>query len=265
VDRRRRIAPQRGHRPPAPRVDLDDVIYGIHAVNEALVGGEPLRRIHVGDERKSDPALRNLLERARSADVQVRFENRTFFANFPYKAHQSVVAYGAPFDYITLEEAMAVPRTGPALFVVLDHVTDPHNVGAIIRTTEAAGGTALILPERRSAGVNATVRKAAAGATAHLPIARVANISQAVRTLKKAGIWVAGAALGEGTVPLGEADFNRDLAIVIGAEGEGIAPLVGRECDYRVAIPMFGKTQSLNASVAAAILLYEAIRQRTNG
>ena len=265
MDRRRRIAPQRGHRPPAPRVDLDDVIYGIHAVNEALVAGEPLRRIHVGDERKSDPALRNLLERARSAEVQVRFENRTFFANFPYKAHQSVVAYGAPFDYITLEEAIALPRTEPALFVLLDHVTDPHNVGAIIRTTEAAGGTALVLPERRSAGVNATVRKAAAGATAHLPIARVANISQAIRTLKKAGIWVAGAALGEGTTPLTEADFARDLAIVIGAEGEGIAPLVGRECDYRVAIPMFGKTQSLNASVAAAILLYEAVRQRQEG
>ena len=262
MDRRRRIAPQRGHRPPAPRVDLDDVIYGIHAVNEALVAGEPLRRIHVGDERKSDPALRNLLERARSAEVQVRFENRTFFANFPYKAHQSVVAYGAPFDYITLEEAIALPRPGPALFVLLDHVTDPHNVGAIIRTAEAAGGTALVLPERRSAGVNATVRKAAAGATAHLPIARVANISQAIRTLKKAGIWVAGAALGEGTMPMKEADFARDLAIVIGAEGEGIAPLVGRECDYRVAIPMFGKTQSLNASVAAAILLYEAVRQR---
>ena len=262
MDRRRRIAPQRGHRPPAPRVDLDDVIYGIHAVNEALVAGEPLRRIHVGDERKSDPALRNLLERARSADVQVRFENRTFFANFPYKAHQSVVAYGAPFDYITLEEAIAVPRSRPALFVLLDHVTDPHNVGAIIRTAEAAGATALVLPERRSAGINATVRKAAAGATAHLPIARVANISQAIRTLKKAGVWVAGAALGAGSVPLGRADFARDLALVIGAEGAGIAPLVARECDYLVAIPMFGKTASLNASVAAAILLYEAVRQR---
>ncbi len=265
MDRGRRIKPQRGHRPPAPRVDLDDVIYGIHAVNEALVAGEPLRRIHVGDERKSDPALRNLLELARKAEVQVRFENRTFFGNFPYKAHQSVVAYGAPFDYITLEEAIALPRPGPALFVVLDHVTDPHNVGAIIRTTEAAGGTALILPERRSAGINATVRKSAAGATAHLPVARVSNVSQAIRTLKKAGVWVAGAALGEGTVALSEADFNRDLAIVIGAEGEGIAPLVGRECDYRVRIPMFGKTQSLNASVAAAILLYEAVRQRQNG
>jgi 23S rRNA (guanosine2251-2'-O)-methyltransferase len=265
VDRRRRVEPKRGgggQRPPGPRVDLDDVIYGIHAVNEAIVAGDPLRRIHIGDERKSDPALRNLIEHARTSEIQVRFESRGFFANFPYKAHQSVIAYGAPFDYITLEEAIALPRTGPALFVLLDHVTDPHNVGAIIRTTEAVGGTALILPERRAAGVNATVRKSAAGATAHLPIARVANVSQAVRTLKKAGIWVAGAALGPGTIPLAKADFNRDLAIVIGAEGEGIAPLVGRECDYRVQIPMYGKTQSLNASVAAGMLLYEAIRQR---
>ncbi len=260
MDRRRRIAPQRGER--APRTDLDDVVYGIHAVNEALVAGEPLRRIHVGDERKNDPALRNLLELARTAEVAIRFESRGFFANFPYKAHQSVVAYGAPFDYVSLDEAIHTPRVGPGLFVVLDHVTDPHNVGAIIRTTEAAGGTALILPERRSAGVNATVRKSAAGAAAHLPIARVANIAQSIRSLKKAGIWVAGAALGEGAVPYATADFARDIALVIGAEGEGISPLVRRECDYLVSIPMPGKTQSLNASVAAGILLYEAVRQR---
>ena len=175
-----RIEPKRGgggQRPPAPRVELDDVIYGIHAVNEAIVAGEPLRRLHIGDERKTDPALRNLIEHARASDVQVRFESRAFFANFPYKAHQSVIAYGAPFDYISLEEAIALPRKGPALFVVLDHVTDPHNVGAIIRTTEALGGTALILPDRRAVGINGTVRKAAAGATAHLPIAQVTNIS----------------------------------------------------------------------------------------
>jgi 23S rRNA (guanosine2251-2'-O)-methyltransferase len=261
VDRRRRIAPQRGER--ATRGDFDDVIYGIHAVNEALVAGEPLRRIHVGDERKTDPALRNVLELARTADVPIRFESRVFFANFPYKAHQSVVAYGAPFDYISLEEAIAVPRSGPALFVVLDHVTDPHNVGAIIRTTEAAGGTALVLPERRSAGVNPTVKKAAAGAAAHLPIARVSNVAQSIRTLKKAGVWVAGAALADGAVPYATADFARDIAFVIGAEGEGISPLVRRECDYLVSIPMPGKTQSLNASVAAGILLYEAVRQRS--
>jgi len=119
-----------------------------------------------------------------------------------------------------------------------------------------------VLPERRAAGVNATVRKAAAGAAAHLPIARVANVAQAVRTLKKAGIWVAGAALGPDAVPYAGIDFTRDRAIVIGAEGEGITQLVRRECDEIVSIPMLGKTASLNASVAAAVLLYEAVRQR---
>lgn len=262
MDRRRRIAPNRGERQ-APRVDLDDVIYGVHAVGEAVAAGEPLRRIHIGDERKNDPALRNLLENARTATIPVRFESRAFFANFPYKAHQSVVAYGAPFDYISLDEALALRTPGrDALYVILDHVTDPHNVGAVIRTAESAGATALILPERRAAGVNATVRKSAAGATAYLPIARVANIAQAVRTMKKAGIWIAGAALDAAAIPYGQADFRRDLALVIGAEGEGVSALVRRECDYLVTIPMVGKTQSLNASVAAAILLYEAVRQR---
>jgi 23S rRNA (guanosine2251-2'-O)-methyltransferase len=262
VDHRRRIAPQRGvHR--LPRVDLDDVIYGVHAVNETLAAGEAVRRLHVGDERKNDPALRDLLGRARAANVPIRFEGRGFFANFPYKAHQSVVAFGAPFEYIALDEAIALPRKGPALFVILDHVTDPHNVGAVIRTTEAAGGTALVIPERRAAGVNATVRKAAAGAAAYLPIARVANVAQSIRTLKNARIWVAGAALGPGSEPYLTADFTRDLAIVIGAEGSGISTLARRECDFVVSIPMGGRTASLNASVAAAILLYEAVRQRS--
>jgi 23S rRNA (guanosine2251-2'-O)-methyltransferase len=247
-----------------PRVDLDDVIYGIHAVNETLAAGDVVRRLHVGDERKNDPALRNLLERARAAGVPIRFESRAFFASFPYKAHQSVVAFGAPFPYISLDEAIALPRTGPALFVVLDHVTDPHNVGAIVRTTEAAGGTALVVPERRAAGVNATVRKAAAGAAAHLPIARVANVAQSIRALKKAGLWVAGAGLGPGSMPYTEADVTRDLALVIGAEGGGLSALARRECDFVLEIPMLGKTPSLNASVAAAVLLYEAVRQRAS-
>jgi 23S rRNA (guanosine2251-2'-O)-methyltransferase len=258
---RRRVTPRPQRR--SPRIDLDDVMYGIHAVDEALVAGETLRRIHVGDDRKKDPALRGLLERAREAGVGVRFENRSFFAAFPYKAHQSVVAFGAPFAYISFDEAIALrPRTAHGLWVVLDHVTDPHNVGAIIRTAESAGATALILPERRSAGVNATVRKAAAGATAYLPIARVANVAQAVRGLKKAGIWTAGAALNPAAVNYTAADFDRDLAIVIGAEGAGISGLVQRECHYLVTIPMQGKIASLNASVAAGILLYEALRQR---
>jgi 23S rRNA (guanosine2251-2'-O)-methyltransferase len=264
VDRRRRIGagrpePQRR----APRLDLDDVVYGVHAVDEMLAAGEPLRRIHVGDDRKRDPVLKNLLERARAANVIVRFESRAFFADFPYKAHQGVVAFGEPFEYTTLEEVIALgKRDGPALFVVLDHVTDPHNVGAIIRSAECAGATAVILPERRSAGVNPTVRKSSAGATAYLPIARVANVAQAVRTLKKAGIWVFGAALGEGARPYTTLDLSGDAALVIGAEGEGIAPLVKRECDVLVEIPIRGRVQSLNASVAAGVLLYEALRQR---
>jgi 23S rRNA (guanosine2251-2'-O)-methyltransferase len=247
----------------APRIELDDVVYGVHAVDEMLVAGEPLRKIHVGDDRKSDPTLRNLLERARAANVPVRFESRAFFASFPYKAHQGVVAFGEAFAYTTLEEAIELgKRERPALFVVLDHVTDPHNVGAIVRSAEGAGATAVILPERRSAGVNPTVRKSSAGATAFVPIARVANVGQAIRTLKKAGVWVFGATRGAHSKPYTEADLRGDVALVIGAEGEGIAPLVARECDVLVDIPMHGRIASLNASVAAGILLFETVRQR---
>lgn len=259
MERRRLGATRRG-----PRVDLDDVVYGVHAVEEALDGGEPLRVIHVGDERKRDPALRGLIERARELAVPVRFESRSFFANFPYKAHQSVIAFGQPFAYAGLDEALAArKKTQPALFVVLDHVTDPHNAGAIIRTAECAGADAVVLPERRAAGVNATVRKAAAGATAHLPIVRVANVAGALRELKKAGLWIAGAATGEGSVAYTQADLGRDLALVIGAEGSGLSTVARRECDYLVAIPLEGKVASLNASVAAGVLLYEALRQRS--
>jgi 23S rRNA (guanosine2251-2'-O)-methyltransferase len=265
VDRRRRVGSQRPAPPArrAPRFDFDDVVYGVHAVDEMLVAGEPLRHIHVGDDRKRDPALRNLLERARSANVPVRFESRAFFASFPYKAHQGVVAIGEPFAYVTLEDAIdAGKREAPALYVVLDHVTDPHNVGAIIRSAECAGATAVILPERRSAGVNPTVRKSSAGATAFVPVARVANVAQAVRTLKKAGVWVYGAALDPQAKPYTEADLRDDAALVIGAEGAGISQVVQRECDILVEIPTLGRVQSLNASVAAGVLLYEAVRQR---
>ena len=256
MDARRRLN-RRG--PP----ELDDIIYGIHAVEEALEGGEPLRRIHVADQRRRDPALRQLLAAAEQAGIAVRFESRGFFAQFPYKAHQSVVAYATPFEYVTLDEALERRRaTEPALFVVLDHITDPHNLGAIIRTAEAAGADAVVLPERRSAGVNATVRKAAAGATAFLPIARVANVAQSLRRLKEAGLWVAGADLSGEAQRYDAADLTGDLAVVIGAEGGGISPVVRKECDLVLRIPMAGKVASLNASVAAAVRLSEVRRQR---
>ncbi|HET9393410.1 MAG TPA: 23S rRNA (guanosine(2251)-2'-O)-methyltransferase RlmB [Candidatus Rubrimentiphilum sp.] len=245
----------------ASRLDLDDVIYGVHAIEEALIAGEPLRRLHVAGERRRDPAVRKILDLAAERGAQLRFEDRRFFAQFPYKAHQGVVAVGPPFPYVSLEEALA-KRSRPALFVVLDHITDPHNAGAIVRTAESAGADAIILPERRSAGINATVRKAAAGATAHIPVARVSNIAETVRKLKKAAIWVAGADPGEGSLEYSQADLSGDLALVIGAEGQGLSQVVRKECDFLVRIPMLGKVASLNASVAAAVLLYEAVRQR---
>ena len=226
--------------------------------------GEELRAIHVSEDRKRDPLLRKIIAQASERNVPVRFEERGFFTHLPFKTHQGVVAVAPPFDYANLAQVMGSKKTGHALFVILDHLTDPHNVGAIIRTAECAGADAVILPERRSAGGNATVRKAAAGAAGYLPVVRVANVNEAIRSLKKGGSWVAGAAAGEEAVPMGQADFDRDLALVIGAEGEGLAPLVRRECDYLVSIPLRGQTESLNASVAAGVLLYEALRQRTH-
>jgi 23S rRNA (guanosine2251-2'-O)-methyltransferase len=262
-----RPGPSRDRRPPpqrrAPRLDFDDVIYGIHVVEEALASGERLRTIHIADDRKRDPQLRKLIGEAKERAIPVRFENREYFSALPFKTHQGVIAIAPPFEYDDLSEVIARTPRGRALYVLLDHLTDPHNVGAIIRTAECVGASAVILPERRSAGVNATVRKAAAGAAEHLPVVRVANINEAIRLLKKASIWVAGAAAGEGSVEMTQADFDRDLALVIGAEGAGLAPLVRRECDYLVSVPMRGKTESLNASVAAGVLLYEVLRQRS--
>ena len=261
---RRGVKRRGGGRPPQRRqeIDLDDVIYGVHAVEEALTAGEQLRRVHVADERKRDPAVRKILDRVRELQIHVRFEDRGYFAQFPYKAHQGVIAFGPPFPYVGLEDVLERKGDEPLLLVVLDHITDPHNAGAIIRTAECAGANGIIMPERRAAGVNATVRKAAAGAAAHVPIARVSNIADAIRKLKKANVWVAGADLGERSVDYTQADLQRDIAIVIGAEGEGLSQLVKRECDYLLRIPMLGEVASLNASVAAGVLLYEAVRQR---
>jgi 23S rRNA (guanosine2251-2'-O)-methyltransferase len=252
------------HRGRRTELDFDDLVYGIHSVEEALLAGEKLRSIAVAADRTKDTALRVLLARAKERNVPVRFEQRAFFERVPFKAHQGVIATAPPFPYASLGDVLALRRSdgSPRLLVVLDHLTDPHNVGAIVRTAEAAGADGLILPERRSVGINATVRKAAAGAAAYLPIARVANIADTIRVLKKAGVWVVGADASAAGIELGKADLNRDLALVVGSEGGGLAPLVKRECDFLVRIPMHGRVASLNASVAAGVLIFEALRQR---
>ncbi len=243
-------------------LDFDDLVYGMHAVGEALAAGDGLRLIRVAANRTKDAALRALLAQADEQNVPVRFERRDFFDRLPFKAHQGVVATAPPFPYAALSDLLGRKRNQRRTFVVLDHLTDPHNVGAIIRTAEAAGADGVVLPSRRSAGVNPTVRKAAAGAAEHLPIARVANVADAIRTMKRVGIWVVGADASSQATDLLKTDLDRDLALVIGAEGGGLSQLVKRECDYLVRIPMRGRVASLNASVAAAVLMYEALRQR---
>jgi 23S rRNA (guanosine2251-2'-O)-methyltransferase len=269
VDRRfKRLKPRRQkggapvRRGRRDELDFDDLIYGIHAVKEALDAGEALRVVRVAADRTKDALLRALLTLAKEQNVSVRFEPRAAFERLPFKAHQGVVAIAPPFPYVTLDEILSRSPAGGRLIVLLDHLTDPHNVGAIVRAAEAAGAAGLVLPSRRSAGINATVRKAAAGAAAHLPIARVSNLADAIRVLKKAGVWVAGADASPEAIELWSADLKRDLALAIGSEGSGLSPLIRRECDYLLRVPMLGRVASLNASVAAGVLLYEARRQR---
>lgn len=260
MDRRPVTGPPRRKKPAL--MDFDAVLYGIHAVDEALAAGEHLRAIHLADDRKRDPMLRRIVEQAEAAKIPVRFERRDWFAQLPYKAHQGAIAIAPPFEYAGLHEVLARRRTDRRLLaVVLDHVTDPHNLGAIIRTAECVGADFVVIPDRRAAGVNATVRKTAAGAAEHLPIVRVSNIAQTLREFKKAAVWVAGADAADDAAEFTKADLGSDLALVIGAEGEGLAQLVRRECDFLVKIPLLGRVASLNASVAAAVLLYEAVRQ----
>lgn len=178
-------------------------------------------------------------------------------------SHQGIIAVAAVRAYATVEDILSIAeaRGEKPLLVVCDEISDPHNLGAIIRTAECAGAHGVVIPKRRSAGLTAVVAKSSAGAVSYMPVARVPNIPALLKDLKKQGIWVFGAAA-EGTVSLYGADFKNAAAIVIGSEGDGMTRLVRENCDFLVSIPMKGRISSLNASAAAAILLYEALRQR---
>ena len=179
------------------------------------------------------------------------------------KSHQGVIAIAAVREYAEVDDLLNAAREKgePPLLVVCDELSDPHNLGAVIRTAECAGAHGVIIPKRRSAGLTAIVGKTSAGAVAHVPVARVPNLPALLRELKEAGVWVFGAAA-EGTASLYHADLKGPAAIVIGSEGDGMGRLVRESCDVLVSIPLRGKLNSLNASAAAAVLLYEAVRQR---
>ena len=217
-----------------------------------------------GRKGETDRTLGRIAAAARkSGVVVVEADRRKLDAMSATHSHQGAVAVAAAAPYAPVEDILqiAADRGEPPLLVVCDEISDPHNLGAIIRTAECAGAHGVIIPKRRSAGLTAVVAKTSAGAVSYLPVARVPNLPSALKALKKQGIWIFGAAAG-GSASLYEADLRLPAAIVIGSEGDGMGRLVQESCDFLVSIPMRGRISSLNASAAAAVLLYEALRQR---
>jgi len=239
-----------------------NLIFGIHAVSEALKArGRGFEWVGVSKERH-DLRLQRLVEECRRQSVAVRFLPRPELDRMAgNNGHQGVVAVTSAKQYSDLDDVLAGKRGKYSLLVVLDGVEDPHNLGAILRTADAAGVDGVVIPERRAVGVTATVAKASAGASEHLPMARVTNIARTVEELKARNVWTVG--LDErGQQTYDSVDYNMDCAVVLGAEGKGVHELVRKKCDFLVSIPMLGKVPSLNVSVAAAVVLYEVVRQR---
>lgn len=236
------------------------ILYGLHAVEQALNAGRLLERILVVRGR-GGRRLAQLLAAARAREVLVRFVSREDADRLARtQNHQGVVAVSGTKAYVDLEELLRSARQ-PALFVLLDGVEDPHNLGAIVRTAHCAGADGLILPTRRAVGVTPAVAKASAGAVEYLPIARVTNLARALARLKESGCWLIG--LDErAPQAFTEVDLSLPCGLVLGGEGRGLHQLVREKCDFLASIPTYGAITSLNVSVAAAVILYEAVRQR---
>ena len=239
---------------------------GFHAVEEALVAGHPLDRILVARGQHGG-RIQKILDLARSRGVPVRFEDRIQLDRAAAaEHHQGVVAFTASQETLDIEDLLAGRSQRDAqavdqLLVLLDGIEDPHNVGAIVRTALAAGAAGLIIPERRAAGLTDTVARVSAGALAHLPVARVKNLARAMEQLKEAGFWLIG--LDErAEKSYTEVDYKGRIGIVMGSEGTGLHDLVRKRCDFLVSIPTTGPVRSLNVSVAAGVVLFEALRHR---
>ena len=242
----------------------DGIIEGRNAVIEALRAGTAVDKVYIA-KGETDATLGHIASTARGKGiVVVEADRRKLDAMSVTRSHQGVIAVAAVREYASVSDILQSARDkGEApLVVVCDELSDPHNLGAVIRTAEAAGAHGVIIPKRRSAGLTAVVAKTSAGAVSYLPVARVANLTALLRELKEEGLWVFGTAA-DGSTSLYQADLKGPAAIVIGSEGNGMSRLVREQCDFLVSIPMRGQVNSLNASAAAAVVLYEAVRQRS--
>lgn len=241
----------------------NEIIEGRNAVIEALRVGRSIDKIFIA-KGETDKTLGHIASKARAAGiVVVDADRRKLDGMSVTKAHQGVIALVGVNEYCSIDDILdlAAERDEAPFVIVCDEVSDPRNLGAIIRSAECAGAHGVIIPKRRSAGLTAIVGKASAGAAEHMRIARVSNIPAALKTLKDKGLWIYGAAAG-GSSELWSTDFTGAMALVIGSEGDGIGRLVRDNCDFIVSIPMVGKINSLNASAAASIIMYEVLRQR---
>ena len=238
-------------------------IIGRNAVIEAIKSGQTIDRLVAARDQK-DVGAQKVINEAKSRGIKVFFYDKEVLdRESGGKKHQGFIAEVTDFKYCELEDILAYAdeKGQPPFVLILDGVEDPHNLGAIMRSAECAGAHGVIIPKRRSVGLTAVVAKASAGAVEYMKVARVGNINNAISELKQRGVWIFGTAA-EGSIPMYKADLSGPAAIVIGNEGQGMSPLVRKNCDVTVHIPMKGRISSLNASAAASILLYEAVRQR---
>ena len=239
--------------------EKENMIIGRNPVREALLSGQPIDTVYVS----GGAGLHELREMAQQAGAVVKTVSDQKLSQMAGGGvHQGVVAFGACASYVSVEDLLAAAeQKGKAPFIIIcDEIEDPHNLGAIIRTAEAAGADGIIIPKRRSAMLTPTVHKTSAGAASWLPVARVPNLAAAIDKLKKAGVWIYGTDM-HGSMYT-EPNLDGAVALVIGSEGFGMSRLIKEKCDFLVKLPMLGKITSLNASVAAGIFMYEVVRQR---
>jgi 23S rRNA (guanosine2251-2'-O)-methyltransferase len=243
---------------------MSDIIEGRNPVIEALKSGRAINKILLARNIGRHSSVAEILRLSRDRRIPVEFVNRHIIdeASKSFN-HQGIIAYVAVKEYVSLDDLFAESRRRKEepLYCILDGIEDPHNLGAVLRTADASGIHGVIIRARRAVGLTSVVNRTSAGAVEYVPVARVTNISQAITTMKRNNIWITGLDAGADTIYT-QADFKPATAIVLGGEGKGISDLVRKNCDSLISIPMRGNINSLNASVAAALVMYEAFKQR---
>lgn len=254
-----------GHKSENESVSQEEILFGRNAVQEALCANSPINKILFAGENKGSMAVISALAREKRVVMSETTKNAlTELCGTPN--HQGVMAYIAPRHYAEPEALLDIAKEKgePPFLIILDEIQDPHNFGAILRTADAVGAHGVVIPKRRSVQLTGTVAKASAGAAEYVPVARVTNIPSFLKSLKDAGLWIYGTDL-NGETEFFDADLKGPVALVIGSEGNGMGPLVRKQCDVILTIPMMGQVSSLNASVAAGVVMYEIFKQRRNG